>query len=318
LKNYKKVIISTVALLVTFTLPAQEKKRQYESNFDLPGSRAEVYKIIGDVQLKIYIYEPQRHKAISKRPAIVFFFGGGWNGGTPKQFQEHCLYLASKGMIAMAADYRVASRHRTKPFHCVRDGKSAVRWIRQNAKRLGVDQNKVVAGGGSAGGHVAACTGTLLKYDEPGENMNISSVPDAMVLFNPVISTAIESGVVPYGGNSTEKLIERLGVSDPAALSPYHNIIKSLPPTLLLHGRADKTVPYATVEAFVSKAKKDMLRVELEGYDNMPHSFFNLGKYDNKMFLATVTRMHDFLKSLGYLKEKPTVERHLQRLVKLK
>ena len=87
---------------------------------------------------------------------------------------------------------------------------------------------------------------------------------------------------------------------------------------LLLHGRADKTVPYATVEAFVIKAKKDMLRVELEGYDNMPHSFFNLGKYDNKMFLATVTRMHDFLKSLGYLKEKPTVERHLQRLVKLK
>ena len=76
MKNYKKVIISTVALLVTFPLPAQEKKWQYESNFDLPGSRAEVYKIIGDVQLKIYIYEPQRHKAIRKRPAIVFFLVG--------------------------------------------------------------------------------------------------------------------------------------------------------------------------------------------------------------------------------------------------
>ena len=135
----KKIIPLTAALLTPLALLAQEKKGPYESNFELPGSRAEVYKTIGDVKLKIYIYEPKGHKAGVKRPAIVFFFGGGWRGGTPKQFLEHCRYLASKGMVAMTADYRVSSRQGTKPFHCVRDGKSAVRWVRQNARRLGID-----------------------------------------------------------------------------------------------------------------------------------------------------------------------------------
>ena len=91
------------ALLAPLGLLAQEKKGPYESGFELPGSRAEVYKTIGDVKLKIYIYEPKGHKAGAKRPAIVFFFGGGWRGGTPKQFLEHCRYLASKGMVAMTA-----------------------------------------------------------------------------------------------------------------------------------------------------------------------------------------------------------------------
>ena len=314
----KKIIPLTAALLTPLALLAQEKKGPYESNFELPGSRAEVYKTIGDVKLKIYIYEPKGHKAGVKRPAIVFFFGGGWRGGTPKQFQEHCRYLASKGMVAMTADYRVSSRQGTKPFHCVRDGKSAVRWVRQNARRLGVDPNRIVSGGGSAGGHVAACTGILPKHDEPGEDDNVSSVPNALVLYNPVISTALADGVTPYGGDTNETLMKRLGLKDPATLSPYHNIRKGLPPTLVLHGKADTTVPYSTAEAYVKEATKTGLRAELNGYDDMPHGFFNLGRYDNKMFLATVTRMHEFLGSLGYVKGRPTVEEHLKHLARKK
>jgi len=314
----KKIIPLTAALLASMALLAQEKMGPYESDFELPGSRTEIYKTIGDVKLKIYIYEPKGHKAGAKRPGIVFFFGGSWKGGTPKQFQEHCRYLASKGMVAMTADYRVASRQGTKPFHCVRDGKSAVRWIRQNASRLGVDWMRIAAGGGSAGGHVAACTGTLPKHDEPDENANVSSVPDAMVLYNPVISTALADGVTPYGGDTNEALMERLGLKDPATLSPYHNIRKGLPPTLVFHGKGDTTVPYSTAEAYIKKAIKTGLRAELAGYDAMPHGFFNLGRYDNKMFIATVTRMHDFLGSIGYVKGKPTVEKYLKRLVEQK
>ena len=310
----KRIVPLTAALLAPLVLLAHEKKGGYESSFDLPGSRAEVYKTIGDVKLKIYIYEPKGHKAGGRRPGIVFFFGGSWIGGTPKQFQEHCQYLVSKGMVAMTADYRVAKRHGTKPFHCVRDGKSAVRWVRQNARRLGVDPNRIVSGGGSAGGHVAACTGILPKHDEPGEDDNVSSVPNALVLYNPVISTALADGVTPYGGDTNETLMKRLGLKDPATLSPYHNIRKGLPPTLVLHGKADTTVPYSTAEAYVKEATKTGLRAELAGYEDMPHGFFNFGRRDNKMFLATVTRMHEFLSSLGYVKGKPAVERHLKRL----
>ena len=97
-------------------------------------------------------------------------------------------------------------------------------------------------------------------------------------------------------------------------MSPYHNIRKGLPPTLVLHGKGDTTVPYSTAEAYVKEATKTGLRAELAGYEDMPHGFFNFGRRDNKMFLATVTRMHEFLSSLGYVKGKPSVERHLKRL----
>ena len=128
----KIIITLTAALLAPLALLAQEKKGPYESDFDLPGSRAEVYKTIGDVKLKIYIYEPKGHKAGANRPAIVFFFGGGWTGGTPKQFQEHCRYLASKGMVAMAADYRVATRQGAG-FARTPSGAAAIRTAWQSA-----------------------------------------------------------------------------------------------------------------------------------------------------------------------------------------
>ena len=132
---------------------------------DPEPTRTVIYKHASDTDLILYIFEPDGHKLDDKRPAAVFFFGGGWNGGTPKQFYPHCAYLASRGIVAMAADYRVASRQKTSPFECVEDGKSAVRWIRQNACSLGIDPKRVAAGGGSAGGHVTAATGTLPGLD---------------------------------------------------------------------------------------------------------------------------------------------------------
>ena len=105
--------------------------------------------------------------------------------------------------------------------------------------------------------------------------------------------------MTPYGGDTNETLMKRLGLKDPATLSPYHNIRKGLPPTLVLHGKADTTVPYSTAEAYVKEATKTGLRAELAGYEDMPHGFFNFGRRDNKMFLATVTRMHEFLAHLA-------------------
>ncbi len=113
------------------------------------------FKTIGDVKLKLFVFEPEEHKSTDSRPAIVFFFGGGWNQGSPQQFYPHCKYLAARGMVAISAEYRVRSRHGITPFECVTDGKSAVRWIRANADKLGIDADSIATGGGSAGGHWA-------------------------------------------------------------------------------------------------------------------------------------------------------------------
>ena len=131
-------------------------------------TREVVYKEIKNAKLKLHVFEPKGHKGSDRRPAIVFFFGGGWVGGTPGQFYPHCTYLASRGMVAFAAEYRVKSRHNVTPYECVTDGKSAVRWIRANAETLGIDKDRLAAGGGSAGAHVAACTGTIDGLDEKG------------------------------------------------------------------------------------------------------------------------------------------------------
>ena len=108
-----------------------------------------VYKRVGDVELKAYVYFPKNHKVSDNRAAVVFFFGGGWKGGTPTQFDEHCKYLAARGMVAATVDYRVKTRHATTADCCVMDAKSAIRWMRSSAGKLGVDPNRIVAAGRS-------------------------------------------------------------------------------------------------------------------------------------------------------------------------
>ena len=161
-------ILRPVALFLS-AASALFAAQPYPPKFD--GARAETYKEIGDVKLQLHIFEPAAG-AKTNRPAIVFFFGGGWTGGSPAQFEQHCRYLADRGMVAITADYRVGSRHQVKPTACVADAKSAMRWVRKNAARLGIDPQRVAAGGGSAGGHLAAAVATLPDFDEPGEDTN--------------------------------------------------------------------------------------------------------------------------------------------------
>jgi acetyl esterase/lipase len=94
---------------------------------EFPPDTSVTYKMVGDKELKLHIFYPEGHSPSDCRPAIVFFFGGGWQNGSPTQFYPHCEYLASRGIVAMAADYRVKFRDQTTPQECVKDGKSAIR-----------------------------------------------------------------------------------------------------------------------------------------------------------------------------------------------
>jgi acetyl esterase len=268
---------------------AEGRKRTYPPQME--GAKVETYKKVGDTELKVWIFSPK--EPVKNQPAIVFFFGGGWKSGSPTQFERHCRHFAERGIVGIAADYRVASRHDVKPAQCVADAKSCVRWIRTNAERLGVDPERIVAAGGSAGGHLAAATATLPTLDEPGEDAKISSQPNALILFNPCLITAPIKDV--EFENSGRFTVESAGC-EPTALSPMHHLREKLPPTLILHGKADKTVPYNTVEAYANAAKKLGNRCELIGYDGQPHGFFNAAKY-----AETLQAADDFLVSLKYL-----------------
>jgi acetyl esterase len=280
-------------LLLAATAAAQQQA--YPPHFD--GAREEVYKTVGETKMRLYIFEPAGHKASDRSAAMVFFFGGGWTSGNPKQFEQHCRLLASKGMVAITADYRVASRHQVKAVECVRDAKSAIRYVRQNAARLGVDPDRIAAGGGSAGGHLAGAVGTIPDLDEPGENLKVSSRPNALVLFNPAL---VLSPLTGERKEFNQVPAERAGIA-PERISPWHHIARGAPPAIIFHGKADTTVPYETSAAFAAKMKEMGNRCELVGYDGEKHGFFNYGRGDNKWYEDTSAKMVRFLGSLGYL-----------------
>jgi len=255
---------------------------------NISGAKVEVYKHASGDDLRIYRIEPSGHDPKNdKRPAAVFFFGGGWNGGSAGQFEGHANYLAKRGMIVFLADYRVKSRQNTTPRECVADGKSAVRWIRKNAARLGIDSDRIAAGGGSAGGHVAAATGMCPGFDESDEDGKISSKPNALLLFNPVY----DNGPDGYGNSRVPEWFP--------AISPAHNINKDNPPTIVFLGTKDKLIPVATAEKFRDAQKKAGVTSVLHLYKDQPHGFFNKSKKEN--FMDTVLKMDQFLVELGYL-----------------
>ena len=298
MKIIRRLIIG-LSLVFALASHAAEDPAKARSRFAYPpafeGARVETYKEVGDVKLNVWIFEPAEKSAdAKKRPAIVFFFGGGWASGSPSQFERQCRHLASRGMVAITADYRVSSRQGVKPAECVADAKSCVRWVRRNAERLGIDPARIAAGGGSAGGHLAAAVATLPGLDAPGEDTSVSAVPNALVLFNPALVLAPIAGM-DLKGFESKVSSERFGC-EPEAISPIHHVHAGLPPTLIQHGRADTTVPFASAEAFSGAMKKAGNRCDLVGYDGQPHGFFNGAKYDE-----TLAEADRFLVSLGYL-----------------
>ncbi len=267
----------------------------------IKNAQVEVYKTVGEVELRAWIFKPKSISESQKLPAAIFFFGGGWRNGNPQQFVEHCKYLASRGMIGIVVDYRVSARHPVKVIDCIADAKSAIRWVRLNSERLGIDPERIAAGGGSAGGHLAAATATVAGFDSPEDQTVVSCRPNALLLFNPAVVLAGISGKTEIDEKRLASMRERAGV-EPTKISPYHGDLASAPPTFIVHGKADTTVPYQSVEFYTEKMQANSRECRLIGYENQKHGFFNFGKGDSKYFNKTVSEMDEFLVSLGYLK----------------
>lgn len=255
--------------------------------------RTFTYKKTKQTDLALHVHYPPDWKATDQRPVIVFFFGGGWTNGTVAAFERQATYFASRGLVAIRADYRVKSRQGVTPDQCVEDAKSAVRWVRQNAAKLGVDPDKVVASGGSAGGHIAACTALCPGLDAPDEDAKVSSQANVLLLFNPVLR---------FDGNPN--LMERIGKNEKIGklISPTLHLTKESPPTLLFFGKEDFLLRQG--EEFMSKSKELGHKADLFLADGVGHGFFHKSPW----YERTVLRADEFLTSLGYLTGKPTIK----------
>lgn len=290
----KKIGILLVVLFSVSLIKAQPIKYYKLDTLNTPYV---VYRQNPD--LKLYFLYPKGVKGNETRATIVFFSGGGWVKASPQAFASQGKYLAERGMVAVLADYRVTERHGTTPVECVEDAKSIMRYLKANARKHHIDTCRLAAGGGSAGGHLAAATAFVKGFDAPTDDLSVSPVPKALVLFNPVFNNA------PYPEGWGNKRVSHLFPQ----ISPYHNLTPDAPPTLIMTGTEDELLPVSTVEKYAQRMDSLGARCEVEFYDGAGHGFFNpVTKYKPaegpSYFVQTALRMEEFLKSIGYIETK--------------
>lgn len=251
------------------------------------------YKITPQGDLKVNLYFPPDWKKADRRPAIIFFFGGNCASGSPAQFASTAAYFATRGLVAASAEYRIESIHHTPLEACAEDAKSAIRWLRISAGRLGIDSNRVVAGGGSSGATIAAFAAYNSTFEPKDEDSSVSFKPNALVLVNPAFG---------FPDRMTPEQAQ-------AAKGPIGTFITSWkvsqngPPAILFFGTADSLEEKAL--DFARQLIAAGIRADFYTAEGQKHGFFN--RNENSPWHALVLRQMDlFLTSLGYLRGEPT------------
>jgi pectinesterase len=253
-----------------------------------------VYARYPDRQLRLDLYLPAKKPA--RMPGIVVIRGGGWRQGDKRGFARIARALAEQGFAAACIEYRVLPESRFPA--AVHDSKAAVRWMRAEAAKHGIDPNAIGAIGGSAGGHLVSLLGTSHKVREiegDGGHPGISSRVQAVVAMAPVVDfTAMGRFRTAGTGRS-----DFLGVSYEEKpdlwklASPISHLDRDSASFLLMHSKADRTVPHEQSMAMLGRCKETGVKAELWSLDDAPHAFWNGEKY----FAETIQRAAAFFRA---------------------
>ena len=285
--SFRNCCLVVACLLVHSAALAQVKRPLDPIAAKIEPDRMVTYKQVGDRELKLHIFEPEGHTPRNRRGAFVIFHGGGWSGGTPRRTYPFADYFRTRGMVVFSVEYRLLRENSgVTVFDCVRDGRSAVRYIRKCADALGVNPQKIVVAGCSAGGHVAAATALFEGVDEGSDDVDVSSIPDALVLYYPVIDTSARG----YGQKKIGDAWRQI--------SPVHHVRQGLPPTIVFHGTADTVTPYEGAVQFAQKMSKAGNDCQLVSHDNGKHGYLI---FDLRLFERAMDRTRRFLESKSFL-----------------
>ena len=205
-----------------------------------------------------------------------------------------CKHFAAKGMVAVSAEYRTLEPHGTSPFESVLDAKSAIRWIRRHAQELGVNPDLIVAGGTSAGGHLAASLCLFDEIEDNAEERAVSCRPQGLVLWNPVLDATMTGYV-----DGAQRLKDRA-----EAISPVHHLRAGLPPCIIFHATGDDCTPYENSARFTKLSQALGNSCELVTFEGRRHGFHQHTSVvgyvdDNDDFSACMEATDRFLTSIG-------------------
>lgn len=295
----------------------QSKTISLDSLMRGPAMKEIVIRKTGNEEVKIYFIQPVEKKPIKNRTAVVWIHGGGWTGGITETFFPHARYFAGRGAVGFCIHYRlVKADGSVMVADCLADCKSAIRYIREHAEELGIDPDKIIVAGDSAGGHLASCLGTVEGFDDPSDNLKISAVPNAMVLYNPLsdfttnplINRIIGGAALDKKPTPESQIPSEAQIELAKKLSPLYNVRKNQPKTLIIHGTDDTVIlPEQSVQ-FAGAMKKAGNNCILILLPRTKHAFVCVNwKATEQEVVSAFLLMDNFLVKHGYLKGKPTL-----------
>ncbi|MGB0993687.1 MAG: alpha/beta hydrolase [Akkermansiaceae bacterium] len=261
---------------------SEEREREL-----LKDTTSYVYQSEDGVDCQAHCFLPKGHEFAQPKPVILFFHGGLWDKSMVTQFAPHAMHFASRGMVAVCAEYRVADKNNTTPEDAMEDAHMAVLWLKHNATELGIDPSLICVAGAASGAHMAL---SLAMHPETMEMDGINSRPHCVIGLSSLV-------------NTTKKGIQHDKFADSKRahkFSPSNLIKKKLPPMLLIHGKADTITPYDHVARFAKVMKRKKNDFELIDFEAMNHSFFNFN-VSAQHFEIALNSMDAFLANHGYI-----------------
>lgn len=283
-------LVFFVFSIATVALTSANEPITELSSSNTPPGKAYVYKQSAGKSRQMEIYFPPEHDTkTASVPGLILFHGGGWSGGSLKQFQTACHYFASRGLVCATVEYQMLGAAataklpagETKKRVCIIDAKSAIRWFKQHADELGVDPHRIIAGGGSAGGHISALATMNPGLNDPADPPGIDTSVVAYLWFNPAFSP----------DDSNDKQVD---------VHPFIN--PGIAPAIAFFGTTDSWKPGwdAVQKAVVAVGNKT---TEVFLAKEQPHGFFNREPWRTQTLIAA----DRFLVRQGLLSGEPTL-----------
>lgn len=279
----RKYFAIIAVLIITFGISQSSQAAERL----LPGKKF-IYKQSGGKDQELEVYFPPNHDTSkAKVPGVILFHGGGWRGGGLEQFRYICQYLASRGLVAATANYQtipIKSPENPNKIVCITDAKSAIRWMKQHAGELGIDPQRIITGGGSAGGHISVLATNNPGLNDPADPKDIDTSVVAYLLFNPA-----------FGGKGDSENVE---------IDAIKHVKADFPPAIVFFGTGDG---WKTEWTKMQKRLKEVgatSKIETWFAKDKPHGYWDNPEWSD----LNLIEADRFLVSLGLLQGETTLK----------
>lgn len=312
-RRRRSLVAATLSLLLIagVAVPSWRLSRSaasYDVSLSLPAyfsgpdggasapAATETYATVDGTGLQVDVWQPAAGTA-GPRPALIYVFGGGWVSGDRRQMPAYFQWLTSQGLTVFAIDYRLAGPGRPAWDKAAGDVKCAVGWVRLNAARHGIDPDRIVLSGNSAGGNLAM----LAAYTAGDDRVPAScaaadtSVRAVVEFYGPAdLTAAYQEADTDYTADSLETYLGGTPADHADRYrrnSPVTYVRPGLPPTLILHGARDSVVPAAQATDLADRLTAAGVPNAVVMLPATEHSFDGLyGGFATQISRAAITR----------------------------